>query len=333
MRRLFALVGGSLAVILAALIVLTLTSVTDPDLSPRPRPVDSYDDAVERIRSVAAAEAGPDLQPEGRSIALLADGPTEEAVVIFHGYTTVPEQFRLIGEAYRAAGRNVWIPRLPFHGMTDRMTTEFSRLTASGLREFADQSIDIGAGLGERLTVVGLSGGGSLALWSGFERPEVDHTVLISPLLHPLGYPEWQARPIVRALRLSPVDSYAWWNEELKARNVEGYDYPRYSLKGIAALLSLAHWVQDEGRAPLASTVTLIRNDGDTKLDGAFNERLLTGLVPAERLSVYRIPASAGLLHDLVAHEPHSENYAKLTEAYRHLSEALGIPIPDPKAG
>jgi len=98
-------------------------------------------------------------------------------------------------------------------------------------------------------------------------------------------------------------------------------------------LLSLAHRVQDHGRPPLTSSVTLIRNDGDTKLDGDFNERLVTELVPAERLTVSRIPATAGLLHDLVAHEPHSENYAKLTAAYRHLSEALGIPIPDPKAG
>lgn len=333
MKRLLSVVGASLATLLVLLLVVAFTPVTDPELSPHPRPADSYDDAVDRIRAIAAAEATLDLQPEGHSIALLAEGRTGEAVVIFHGYTTVPEQFRLIGEAYRAAGYNVWIPRLPFHGATDRMTEEFSRLTATGLRDFADQSVDIGAGLGDRLTVVGLSGGGSLALWSGFERTEVDHTVLISPLLHPMGYQEWQARPIVRALRLSPVDSYAWWSEDLRERNVQGYDYPRYSLKGIAALLSLAHWVEDQGLAPVNSSVTLIRNNGDTKLDGAFNERLVTSLVPAERRVVHRIPADAGLLHDLVAHEPHSENYARLTESYRHLAEALELPIPDPKAG
>lgn len=332
MKRFLTGLGGALLVLLVALGVFLFTPVSDPELTSHPAPAVSYADAAARIEAIAAAEAGMDLQPEGRSIALLSGDRAANAVVIFHGYTTVPEQFRLIGQAYRAQGYNVWIPRLPHHGATDRMTDEFSQLSASELRDFADQSVDIAAGLGEDLTVVGLSGGGSLSLWAGFERPEVAHTYLISPLLHPLGYAEWQDRPLVRALRVLPFDIYNWWSEEKKETNVEGYDYPRFSLKGIAALLSLTHWVDSQNQRPANSTVTLIRNDGDTKLDSAFNERFVTRLVPEERLDVYRIPAEAGLLHDLVANQPHAENYDHLTEAYAYLSEALGIPIPDPKA-
>ena len=332
MKRFLAVLGVALAALLVGLGVLFFTPLSDPDLAPHPDPADTYADAAARIEAIANTEAGMDLQPEGRSIDLLSGERTPKAVVIFHGYTTVPEQFRLIGEAYRAQGYNVWIPRLPHHGMTDRMTEEFSNLTATGLRDFADQSVDIGAGLGEDVTVVGLSGGGSLGLWTGFERAEVSETYLISPLLHPLGYEEWQDRPLVRVLRILPADIYNWWSEEKKEANVEGYDYPRFSLKGIAALLSLTHWVDSQKRAPTRSTVTLIRNDGDTKLDSAFNERFVTRLVPPEQVSIYRIPAEAGLLHDLVAHEQHSENYTRLTESYAYLAEALGIPMPDPKA-
>lgn len=331
MKRFRVILAGAPAMLLVAVAALVFTPASDPDLTSHPDPADSYADAAARIASVTMTEAGMDLQPEGRSIAMLTGTRTRKAVVIFHGYTSVPEQFRLIGQAYLAQGYNVWIPRLPYHGMTDRMTDAFSRVTATGLRDFADQSVDIGAGLGDEVTVVGLSGGGSLSLWSGFVRPEVTQAHLISPLLHPLGYQEWQDRPLVRALRVMPFDIYNWWNEE-EANHVEGYDYPRFSLKGIAALLSLAHWVDTRNQPPVASHVNLVRNDGDPKLDAAYNERYLTRLVPAGRLTVNRIPASAGLLHDLVAHEPHSENYAHLTESYTYLAQALGIPIPDPRA-
>ncbi len=60
-----------------------------------------------------------DLQPEGHSIAMLTGAHAAKAVVIFHGYTVLPEQFRLVGDAYRAQGYNVWIPRLPRHGMAE----------------------------------------------------------------------------------------------------------------------------------------------------------------------------------------------------------------------
>jgi carboxylesterase len=332
MKRFFAILGGSFLAVVVILAVLLFTPITDPDLSAHPQPAGSYADAVARIDAVTATEATMDLQPEGRGIALLTGAHSAKAVILFHGYTTVPEQFRLVGEAYLAQGYNVWIPRLPHHGMANRMTDEFSKITATELREFTDASIDIGAGLGDELTVVGLSGGGSLAIWSGFERAEVDHAVLISPLVHPLGYEDWQLPPMVRALRLSPVDVWNWWSEDLKEKNVQGYDYPRFSLKGIGALLTLFQWTDTRGKPPVKATFTLIRNDGDPRLDGAFNEGFVTRMVPADHVKIVRIPATEGLGHDLVAWQKHSECYPKLTAAYSYLSQAMEIPIPDPRA-
>lgn len=326
--RVLPLVAASAAVTLAA---LPFTPLLDPDLDAQPSPAASFEEARSRIAAIQDEEGRLDLIPEGHSIALLSEERSARCVVIFHGYTAVPEQFRLIGEAYRAEGYNVWIPRLPRHGSADRMTKDFSRLSAAELREFADRSIDIGAGLGDELTVVGLSGGGALGLWAGFSRPEVAHTFLISPLLHPLGLPEWQDRPLARLLRVLPFDHYLWWDQTRQQPTRGGYDYPHYSLKGIAALLSLGHWVAGRGRPPATSTVLLVRNDGDSRLDGAFNERFVRSLVPDDRLRVFPIPAAAGMLHDLVGHARTSENYVRLNETYRYLSEALGVPIPNPR--
>ncbi|MBK8459457.1 MAG: alpha/beta hydrolase [Micropruina sp.] len=308
----------------------TFTRLSDPDLSPHPDPTTDFEGARARIELIQAEEARLDLLPEGHSIALLAERRTPKVVVAFHGYTSVPDQFRLIGEAYRAQGYNVWIPRLPHHGSADRMTKDFSRITPSELRDFADRSIDIAAGLGEEITVVGLSGGGALALWAGFTRAEVANTGVISPLLHPLGFADWQDRPLVRTLRLLPIDIYNWWDETQREPKAEGYGYPRFSLKGIAALLSLSHWIANRGLPPVSGSVLLVRNDGDSRLDGAYNERFVRSLVPADRLHIHTIPGAAGLGHDLVGHSPTSENYARLPEAYRQLSLALGILIPRP---
>ena len=71
----------------------------------------------------------------------------------------------------------------------------------------------------------------------------------------------------------------------------------------------------------------LVRNDGDERLDGDAAEALVRRLVAPERLVVRTIPASAGLIHDIVTPEDWGENAARIGEAYRYLSDALGIAL------
>lgn len=335
MKRILKVAGLALLALLVVVVVLLFTPLIDPNLESHPEPKANYFEAFGRIDEIQTAEENQDLIPEAGSISLVTGSRETTAVVIFHGYTSVPQQFRLIAEGYFAQGCNVWVPRLPYHGNTDRLTEDFSQLTAAGLREFADENIDIAAGLGENVVVIGFSGGGSLGAWSGIEREEVDQTILISPLLHPLGYEEWQDRPLVRALRLLPVDVYNWWNPEKEDRDIKGYNYPRFSLKGIAALLSLSHWVDKRASAeefPAHSPVLLIRNDGDQRLDSAFNERYVKRIASPDELTVYRIPEEAGLLHNFISPESFGESFENIDVAYDHLEKALGIPLPDPLA-
>lgn len=335
MRRRLRVASVSAVVVLAVLAMTLFTPVLDPNLASHAEPLGSYEDAAKRIAAITSAEAHQDLISEAHSIALLTGSRESTCVVIFHGYTSVPAQFELVAQAYRDQGYNVWVPRLPYHGNADKLTSDFSKLTARSLRDFADENIDIAAGLGEHVTVLGFSGGGSLAVWSGAERSEVSQTILISPLLHPLGFAEWQDRPLVRALRSLPLDIYNWWDPEKKdtGETVTGYNYPRFSLKGIAALLSLTHWVDDkaaESPHPIASPLLLVRNDGDPRLDQAYNERFAQRMVPAERMTVFRIPASARLLHNIVSPAPDGQMHERIGEAYRYLSDALEVPLPDP---
>lgn len=335
MRRWGRIVALSLLALLALVAVLLFTPLTDPDARSQAEPARSYAEAATRISAIKGAEASEDLIPEGKSLALLTGSQEETAVVIFHGYTSVPQQFRLVAEGYRKQGYNVWVPRLPYHGERDKMTEDFSKIDAALLREFADENLDIAQGLGKKVVVIGFSGGGSLGVWSSVARDDVDQSILISPVLHPQGVPLWADRPLARALRLSPVDVYRWWDPDLQEDNVEGYNFPRLSLKGLGAMLSLTHWAEKQGKGgatPAKSDVLLIRNDGDQRLDSGYNEQFANRLASPEDLQVYRIPKSAGLLHNFISPEPFSEGYANIAVSYKYLSEALGIPMPDPLA-
>lgn len=335
MKRVLMVTAGILVLLLATAAILLFTPVLDPDLRSRPNPASSYAEAAARIAAVLDEDAAADIIPEGKSIALLTGARTANALVIFHGYTNVPYPFRLIAQAYRDQGYNVWVPRMPYHGPANKMSDDFARLTAQGLREFVDKTLDIAAGLADRVLVMGISGGATLSLWAGLERPEVSRTILISPLLQPKGYPVWVTRALVRALPLLPFDIWQWWDETKKEKNVEGYKYPRRSLKGIAALMSFTVWAEAQANRqanPMRSSVLLIRNDFDPVLDSAYNESFLRRMVSPDQLTVYTIPASAQLTHDFVVPDPQSDNYPRISDAYRRMSEAFGIPLPDPRA-
>ena len=205
-----------LAVLLVAAGVYLFGPWGDADLSSRPNPAKDYAEAAARIVRVQEADRDPRIADRGHSIALLHGSQTETAVVIFHGFTDSPRRVRLLAKAYYDAGANVWVPRAPYHGYEDRMTSDQSLITATKLREYADAAVDVGAGLGRRVVVAGPSGGGALSLWALAERPEVSAAVAVSPFLHPkTGLPVWEMKPLARYLAIGP-DFYHWWDPVLK---------------------------------------------------------------------------------------------------------------------
>ena len=120
-----------------------------------PRPATSYAAACERIDALLARDP-PGLHPSYRHQVLAHGRQTERVVVLLHGITSSPPQFRALGELFHSRGHNVFIPCLPRHGMADRMTVELASLTADELRVWMDEVIDIAQGLGERVKELAL---------------------------------------------------------------------------------------------------------------------------------------------------------------------------------
>lgn len=292
-------------------------------------PATTFQEADARIMEVMNAESELALQPEGRSVYLLHDSKVATAVVIFHGFTDVTDQFSKVAQGYYEAGYNVWIPRMPFHGYVDRMTSDPSRITPDLLRQTADENVDIAAGLGEHVEVIGLSGGGAMASWCAAERPDVDRTVIVSPLMLPKGYETWMVRPLARLVGALP-DSYTWWTD--KQNQEPGPEYPRYSRHGIVSYLMLVERVKADGRdgaTPIAGSVVIVSNLADQHLDTQYPVDVVKPLVAdARAFRAVTIPASEGLKHDIVGVT--GENRPRIRVAYEYLEDALGIALPDP---
>lgn len=296
----------------------------ESSLASRPDPAATYAEAVRRIEAIYAEERTLPLIADGGSMALLHGRPTPGAVVIYHGYTTVPYQWRAIARGLYDAGYNVWMPRMKAHGLRDRMTPELGTITADDLRAYADAGIDIGAGLSTGgVHAAGMSGGGTLAQWALTERSEVTTATAISPLMHPVSVPVWAMRPFERVAELLPP-IYQWWDPAQKeALQRPAYAYPRLALNDIAAFLRMGERVRSGGtRNGGTGALVLVVNPGDPDIDGSYNARV-AGDIAGPRLTEIRLSATPRLGHDLVT--PDGENADEIEVAYRALTKAFGM--------
>lgn len=323
-RRVGRALGAGLALGVLALVVLLGTPLLDRPVPSRPAPAGSHAAALTLADRLRAAD-GPDVNPLCRSRVLEHGRRTPIAVVLLHGYTNCPQQWDRIARAYAAQGISVVVPRLPAHGYADRLTRDLGGLTPAALAAAADQAVDIAAGLGEQVHVVGSSAGGALATWLAGRRDEVDRLTLISPLAAPKPVPASLVRPLTRAVRLAP-DGYVWWDGEQRERlATPPYAYPGFSTRGLGAFLEVAAAAGplDPGRR--LDRLTLVLNENDVAVSTPAARRLAATLERAAGQRVDHVfPAAAGLGHDLI--DPEGENAARIPEIYAVLGPLLDLP-------
>jgi len=316
------IVGGVLLVLAAATFVLMRSSAAAvPPTSPAPAL--SYAEARKRVEAIKARDDSSVMHP---TIFLDQGSRVATSVVIFHGFTNNPEQFERVGEAFYEAGYNVLIPRLPEHGERDLMTRDLSKVTAARLVEAADEAVDAAAGLGDRVEVVGLSGGGNLAARTASDRNEVASAVIISPLFGVDLMPSTLVRPIVGWSNVLP-DFYLWWDPRLKEDHVPPDAYPRYSLKSISAFFEVGFDLmrREPKRTSELERVVLITNAADSSVDEqAAKDIVKKELTPhATETLEYEFPKANGYAHDII--DPEGMNAKNVDAIYARLWPYLGL--------
>ena len=320
-------VMGVLALVGAVLVgvaLVVLTPLLDARITAEPDPATSYEQAMDKAGELLAAD-GPQIGPRCRSRVHDQGERTDVAVVLLHGYTNCPQQFEAIAQAYVDAGYSVVVPRLPGHGYSDRLTRALSDIDPGQLVDVGDQAVDIAAGLGKDVAVVGLSGGGTVAGWLAANRSEVSDATLIAPLVVPKVLPEFAVAPVARAFRFTP-DVYLWWDNGLKDELAEPpYAYPRYSLRSLGAFLAVGRDAQSGPPPDSLRRLVVVTNDNDAAVSNKGVEELADAITgPQVERVEQEFPADLRYQHDLV--DPEGENADALADIYPVLGPLIGLP-------
>lgn len=103
-------------------------------------------------------------------------------VLLLHGYTGSPAALRPLAEAFADAGFAVELPLLPGHGTAaaDLLPLGFSDWAAAARAAYLALAARC-----DRMVVVGLSMGGTLACWLAERHDDLAGLVLVNPLVQP----------------------------------------------------------------------------------------------------------------------------------------------------
>lgn len=269
-------------------------------------PSAGYTEALNRIEATRQRDRVEDVREICLPRVMAHGAPSDWAVVILHGFSTCPEQFQELGTRLFEMGFNVYIPRQPYHGLSNRVGNNLAPLSAEELAAYGDQAVDIGCGLGRRVLVVGLSGGGTIAAWLAQNRPDVDIAMPIAAMLGMSFVPSLLTRPFAWLFNHIP-DFYMWWDPRNKAENpyAVDYSYPGYSIRSMSEVLKLGVSVRKQAHntPPAARKIVMVINDNEP---GVNNKELYKAMADWEAhkgqtvLRAFHFEAGLKLPHDII---------------------------------
>ncbi len=189
-------------------------------------------------RPVRAAEAVRDItQP----IKYVADSST--AVVLFHGWTATPWEFRVLARVLRAAGVAVYAPLLPGHGTVPR---DLEDVDAQAMIRAALMAYDGAQRRHERVIVGGASMGALLAFIVAQRRRVHSVIAITPPLVLRVARQGLAFLRIVRTVRRYEPKYYAPWQHV--PRVVRQMTYQSFPLDSVFMIIALVQAVREGGR-------------------------------------------------------------------------------------
>lgn len=263
----------------------------------------SFEAALARVETLGRAEGDPRINPVCRGFALTHGAKTTRASLLLHGYTNCPQQLRRFAALLHARGQNVYVPRLPHHGLADRMSSDHAGITARMLVRALDEGLAIAHGLGERVSVAGLSAGGVLAAYAAQYRRDVDRAVVIAPVLGAPSIPAPATLPLALLARVLP-NQFRWWDPHRKeTRDSPAHCYPRFATRALAAIVRLGYGImlQSWWRAPAAREIVMVTNGADEAVTLPPIELLMRRWrARGGNVRQHHFPRELGLIHDLM---------------------------------
>ena len=269
-KRIAKWLGIIVLAILLVIFLVGLMPVSIDGFDSSPDPMTDYDAAVSRVEKIQEEEL-PVTNEASRSLLMTHGDKTDDVYVLVHGITNAPKEFEELGNILHEQGSNVLILRMPHHGLKSGDINELKALTAEEVRDYADESIDIAAALGDKITVMGISGGGTAAAWMTQNRPEVARTVLLSPFFGMAQTPMFLDPILMNAFSRLPNLSIGG-----KAEADRAWVYKGESTNGVAVFMRLGQAVfeQAESTAPAASDIFILTTASDLAADNDWADKL-----------------------------------------------------------
>jgi carboxylesterase len=183
------------------------------------------------------------------------------------------------------------------------MNTEQAKMRAEDFMRYGDEVVDIACGLGDHVTMAGISGGGLVTAWVAQQREDVDLAVPISPGLGIKVIPRFWTPFMSWALRVLP-NWYIWEDPEKKENAPRLYNYVRIPSKVVGQILRMGLAVKALAllEAPLAGTIVVITNLNDPGIDNIAVDKVtdLWRTRRAKNVQAYQFPKELGLGHDII---------------------------------
>ena len=259
------------------------------------------DDRVAQARAqleALAAEERADPKIAHGTRWWLGDEVAPTAVVLLHGITNSPPQYDRLAPQLHARGHAVIVPRFPYHGYRDRMTTEIGRMRAQDFESTALRAVALAALCGRRVVVAGISVAGTLAGWLA-ARTRIDLALAIAPYCGLRAVPGAVNDALGALLRAAP-NRFLWWDPRNKANQPPQHGYPRFATRVLGECLSISTRMTDAPRGPCARRAVLVLNANEPAVNNAHAERRFFALrghgVEVERIVLPGLPP----IHDII---------------------------------
>ncbi|MBV9438643.1 MAG: alpha/beta fold hydrolase [Candidatus Eremiobacteraeota bacterium] len=238
----------------------------------------------------------------------VGDAVADCAVLLLHGFTNSPPQYDALLPALVERGCAVVVPRLPYHGYRDRMTTAIARLRTHHLTAAALDGVGLAALCGRRVVVLGISAGATLAGWLA-ARVDVDHAIAVAPFCGVRGIPGPLSDATGALLRRFP-NRFLWWDPRRKTQQSPPHAYPQFPSRGLGEMLGISTELValDETRGEHdadnagahARRCTLVLNARDPAVNNAHARRRFARLrefgVAVDEVTLRGVPP----IHDIV---------------------------------
>jgi carboxylesterase len=270
----------------------------------QPDPAPDYAAAEAKFAALQALD-GDDVNPVCRSQLLTHGAKVAHAIVLMHGMTNCPAQYIKLAPLFFERGYNVLIPRTPRNGLSDLNTQDLKNLTAQEMTTHGDQVIDIARGLGEQVTVVGLSGSAVIVAWLAQFRADVDKAIVIAPVFGLLpNWPIFGTRANHAVAGLLDLMPNIMTQSIMPFKEGPSYGYLGFASHGLSHTMDLGAVVFKAAQTtpPAARRVLMVMNDSDPAVNNAMIRDLTTRWkkTAPDRVDFYAFPASMGLIHDII---------------------------------